>query len=556
MKRVTPAISKGISENKETMIDALYPIMGGMISKYVTQAIKEMMETINKKIEQGLSFERVKRKAKSKLTGVSETELLLDESKDARISSLFVIQKESSLLISEAHLENKEIDDAHMVASMASAIKDFINDWVENSDATNEVQLLSYGNATLYIESAGSVFLVAFLDTEPSYEQRIKINTFFASIVKKYATFFQEFDGDDSADEVLTLSMEMEGYIYASQSVANDKKKNPAKFIVVSLALLLLGYGVYLFNGWYIEHTLEKRVFSQTGEEIEISKQDGHFILEGQVGSTDAIYEIAKIMKRQSKESIVNHLSVPMTYLDERFKSVTHLGEGSLSVVEKKLSFLEHNFEQTVNGLQKKIVELEGQVEGSKVYLNKLLKSTTDEMRVLKEEKLALKKVLEVKSEIFSKLDKAFASEVYYNIDNHSLDFRTLTLFAAGNIVYEPKQIVKLSKVFEKYLRILLEYKGYINTIIIEGHTDTSGTKEENMLLSKKRALSVKYYLERLKIVKQYHMQTYLKAVGYGSSKVVLVDGIEDKNASRRIEITFSLKDEKILNKLREMIND
>ena len=556
MKRITPAISKGISDNKETMIDALYPIMGGMISKYVTQAIKEMMETINKKIEQGFSFERIKRKAKSKITGVSETELLLEESTNARILSLFVIQKESSLLISEAHLENKEIDDAHMVASMASAIKDFINDWIENSDAENEVQLLSYGNATLYIESAGSVFIIAFLDREPNHEQRIKINTFFASIVKKYATFFQAFEGDDSASEVLNLSMEMEDYIYASQPVNKDKKKNPAKVIVVFLAVLLLGYGAYLFNGWYIQHTLEKKVLSQTGEDIEISKQDGYFILKGQVVSTDVIYKIEKIIKRHSKESIVNHLTVPTTYLDERFKTVTHLGKGSLGEVEKKLAFLEHNFEKTVNGLQKKIVGLKSDLEGSKVYLSKLLKSTTDEITVLKEEKLALKKILEVKSEIFSRLDKAFGSEEYYSIDKHSLDFRTLSLFIAGDAVYKPNAIVKLTKVFEKYLSILVEYKEYLDAIIIEGHSDSSGMEEKNIALSKKRALSIKHYLERLKIVKQYHIQTYIKAVGYGSSKNIIIDGIEDKNASRRIEITFSLKEKKILNKLGEIIND
>jgi len=555
-KVVSPAIAKEIDENKDKMIDALYPIMGGMISKYVTQAIKEMMETINKKIEQGLSFDHVKRKAKSKLTGVSETELLLDDSIDARILSLFVIKKESSLLISEAHLDNEEIGDAHMVASMASAIKDFINDWIENSDAVNEVQLLSYGNATLYIESAGSVFIIAFLDAEPDHEQRIKINTFFASIVKKYATFFQAFDGDDSASEVLTLSMEMEDYIYASQPTAKDKKKNPAKYIVIFLAVLLLGYGLYLFDGWYTQYTLEKTVLSQTTETIEISKQDGHLILEGQVASTDVIYEIEKIMKRHSKESIVNYLTVPTTYLDARFKNVTNLGKDSLGSLQKRLASLEQNFEQTLSSLQKKIVRLEGQLEGSKAYVDKVLKNTTNEITELKEEKLVLKKVLEVKNEIFSKLDKTFASEEYYNKDNHSLDFRTLTLFATGDTVYKSKAIVKLTTVFEKYLAILVEYKEYVNSIIIEGHSDSSGTEEENIVLSEKRAIGVKDYVEKLKVVKDYHMQTYIKAVGYGSSKDVVINGIEDKEASRRIEITFSLENEKILNKLGEIIND
>jgi hypothetical protein len=82
---ISPAISKEIENNKAKMIDALYPIMGGMISKYVTQAIKEMMDNINDKIENGLSFDKYKRKFKSKVTGVSETELLLEESSDASI---------------------------------------------------------------------------------------------------------------------------------------------------------------------------------------------------------------------------------------------------------------------------------------------------------------------------------------------------------------------------------------------------------------------------------------------------------------------------------------
>jgi len=176
---ISPAIAQGIADNKEQMIDALYPIMGGMISKYVTNAIKELMESINAKIDEGLSFERYKRKLKAKISGVSETELLLEESADARIKALLVIEKDTGLLIAAAQDKENEIDDPHIVASMASAIKDFVNDWMKSAKDAQEVQLLSYGNATLYIESAGSVYLIAFLDAEPDHEQRKEINRFY-----------------------------------------------------------------------------------------------------------------------------------------------------------------------------------------------------------------------------------------------------------------------------------------------------------------------------------------------------------------------------------------
>jgi outer membrane protein OmpA-like peptidoglycan-associated protein len=558
MKRVTPAISKGIADNKETMIDALYPIMGGMISKYVTQAIKEIMETINRKVEDGFSFDKYKRKIKAKVSGVSESELLLEESSDATISSLFVIHKESSLLIAETYLKDKKIDDAHMVASMASAIKDFINDWIKHDTSNNEVQILSYGNATLYIESAGSVYLIAFLDTEPDYELRKEINTVFASVVKKYADFFQQFDGSDTAKEIQTLSEELELYLNAQSNIEKQviQKKNPAKYFLYFISFLLLAYGIYLFNAWYIKNSLENIIYVQTGEHVTVSRENDHLVLSGQVASTDVIYEIENIMKRHKQKNVEIKLLVPMTYLDKRFKNERMSGKHSVSGVEKKLLFLERNFTQSVNSLQEKILHLQEALNGSKQELKQLLKNTTNEIFSLKEEKEKLRKIAQIKSEIFAKLDKAFIGNPFYNQKDHSLDFRNLPLFMASKAVYKEEAIQKLAEVFVLYMTVIVEYKPYIKHIIIEGHSDSTGMEDENMALSKKRALTVKYYLERLRIVKQYHMQNTIKIEAYGSQQAIIVDNIEDKEASRRIKIKFKLDEYQILDNLRRIIND
>ena len=553
MKRVTPAISKGISENKETMIDALYPIMGGMIAKYVTQAIKEMMETINKKIEQGLSFEGVKRKAKAKLTGVSESELLLEESSDARISSLLVIHKETSMLIAEAHLENKEIDDAHMVASMASAIKDFINDWMQNADAQNEVQLLSYGNATLYIESAGSVFIIAFLDAEPDYEQRTHINTFFASIVKEYARFFQDFDGDDSAEEIVPLSMKMEDYLYAQSTVNTEEKKNPAKAIFVVLGLLLLGYGIYLFLGWYVNHSLEVNIHAQTGESVSLHKEDDTLVLDGQVRSIEAVTEIEKLLKRHHYEKLQNNLTVPMGYLDTRFKRLSGAGLGSVKNVEEKLNLLEDSVSSSVDRLNKKVSELSDALFSTRKEMTKRLEEKEQALEKVQKSKEDLIAIIQVKNKIFEKLDKTFAGNPYYLAEEHSLDFRKLVLFPPYETTYNIKAIQEVGKTFETYMQVLVAYKPYIAAIRIEGHSDSSGLESENILLSKKRALAVKYYLERLGIVSQYHMRDFLHAEGYGSAHAIIHNGIEDKKASRRIKITFEMNEDEVLKQLKGM---
>ena len=562
MKRVTPAISKGIADNKETMIDALYPIMGGMISKYVTQAIKEMMETINNKIEDGLSFDKYKRKLKSKVTGVSETELLMEESSDATISSLFVIQKESSLLIAEAHLENKEIDDAHMVASMASAIKDFINDWVQNDEAGSEVQILSYGNATLYIESAGSVFIIAFLDAEPDYEQRSEINAFFATLIKEYSDFFQHFDGDDSAEEVVTLSMKMEDYLYEhapkrSAATGAKSKKNPAKYIFIFLGLLLLGYGMYLFNAWYIERSLEQKVYVQTGEKISISRDDDRLVLAGQISSLEKIAEIRNTIKHYNSDvKIQNNLSVPVTYLDKRFKALSNMGAGSVKNIDEKFKLLERSFATSINSLNDKVLKLNQSMQESQTAFSEMMKQKDSQIDGLRQDKETLEKVIAIKSEINQKLDNALIGNPFYLQEEHALDFRGLNVFKANDAHYQKDAIAVLAKTFEKYMNVLVAYREYVQRIKIEGHSDSSGLEADNIILSKKRALSVKYYLERLRIVKQYHMERFMRVDGYGSAQKIVHNGVEDKNASRRIKIKFELSDVKILNKLREIVND
>lgn len=529
---ISPAIAKEIAENKDVMIDALYPIMGGMISKYVTQAIKEIMETINKKIENGLSIERVKRKVKAKMTGVSEAELMLEEGGDARILSLFVIDKETSLLIAEAYLEDQKIDDAHMVASMASAIKDFINDWIKKSDTIKEVQLLSYGNETLYIESAGTVYIIAFLDSEPDHGLRKDINIFFASLLKQYAAFFQAYDGDDSAVEVNTLSAQMLDYLNTQSTVDKIEKKNPVKYLFYAVVTLFLGYGIYLLNEWYFEYSLEKRIYTQTEEHISIDKKNATLVLDGQVSSIERIDEIIKIANQGSDLSIHNHLLVPMLYLDERLKNAHELERDSIVKIDKKFELLEGK----IKGLAEQNILLE---------------------KKLKDGKRTLLKILEVKKLIAEHLDTVFKDNAFYNTQDKTLDFGQLKFFEAGTSVYAKEAIAIFEKTFEKYLDVLKDYKEYIDAIVIEGHSDSSGSEEENFELSKKRALVVKDFVEQLKSVKQYSMTSLIKTKAFGSSQaIVAADGIEDKERSRRIKITFELSSEQIVKILREVLHD
>ena len=342
---LSPAIAKEIEDNQEKMVDALYPIMGGMISKYVTNAIQEMMEKINRKIEDGLSLDSYKRKMKSKVSGVSETELLLHEGHYALIRSFFIIDKETSLLVAEEHLENQEIDDPHMVASMASAIKDFVNDWIANHKEHSEVQLLSYGSETLYIESAGSVYLIAFLNAEPDHEQRREIQQFFARIVKKYYTFFQNFDGDDSHSEALEIKRLMQDFLGSqieSDTPEKKKKSNFAKYLMYLLLALFIGYLGFVMKDKFDRYQLEQRILERTGEHVSIVNYDDMMHVQGYVKSIEKYQKIEDELQKNKGIKFVNEIYLsPSKYMQQIDKL-----EKQLLNMQKRMYTTEKNIKQ------------------------------------------------------------------------------------------------------------------------------------------------------------------------------------------------------------------
>ena len=69
---------------------------------------------------------------------------------------------------------------------------------------------------------------------------------------------------------------------------------------------------------------------------------------------------------------------------------------------------------------------------------------------------------------------------------------------------------------------------------VIEGHTDTDGPSEPNQRLSERRANAVRDFL-----ISQGIDGDRLTAQGFGETDPILVDGVEDKAASRRIEFNI-----------------
>lgn len=101
--------------------------------------------------------------------------------------------------------------------------------------------------------------------------------------------------------------------------------------------------------------------------------------------------------------------------------------------------------------------------------------------------------------------------------------------------------------VFEAFLSDSENAK-YVDSIVISGHTDSTGTDADNRKLSTDRANAVLGYLLESRGGKLNKYAQYFCAAGYGETRPVQSNDTEEgRAANRRIEISIILKDDTVL---------
>jgi len=149
---ITETLRKEIELNKDVVVDALYPILGKMIKKYIAQE----MELLTEKMNNQLSFFSVgKRKIKSFFSGKNEEKLMLDELSSAKIEQVLLIEKDSGIL--KASLENSKTMDEEMVSGMLTAIKSFVEDAFNQKD--QNLELIEYELYHIHLQSFATHYI-------------------------------------------------------------------------------------------------------------------------------------------------------------------------------------------------------------------------------------------------------------------------------------------------------------------------------------------------------------------------------------------------------------
>ena len=206
---------------------------------------------------------------------------------------------------------------------------------------------------------------------------------------------------------------------------------------------------------------------------------------------------------------------------------------------------------KTVKHKDKELLKLLNALDEKKTKYDSLIAD-------LQAKKAKIKSLTGIKLKVIAALKEELGDKIDIDKQSGSLRLASSILFDKGSARLKEEAKAQLKEVFEEYIGTLVtssRIKPHLDKIIIEGHTDSDGGYLYNLNLSQKRAFAVMHFLLTLDFAKDHNIKPLMIASGRAYLDAIKVNGIEDKDASRRIEIKFRLKNEDAMHEIEKVLD-
>ncbi len=251
---VSAAIKEQVRGERDAMIDALYPVIGSTISKYLAETLSTLVRQINEKIESHLSVHSVIRTIRSRLTGVSEAELLLRESLPMAVDAAFLIHTESGLIIAQSQNPDGPSLDSDLLSGMLTAIRSLFNDSMEAGGPARELDQISYGESTILLEVAGFCYLAVVVRGIPDDVLRRRMRDTLAEIVQVPGDTLETFSGDPSTLPPVIHPLVQQIVSQPPKGGGHGQRRRPYAVMIIA-AIVFLAVLIPFGISWYRDVT-------------------------------------------------------------------------------------------------------------------------------------------------------------------------------------------------------------------------------------------------------------------------------------------------------------
>ncbi len=451
---VEDAIKSSIKKDPKNLVEVLVPVMLPAIKKAISSLIKEMIQSFSATLEHGLSMRGLKWRYEAFKTKKPFGEIALLHSLIYRVEQVFLIHKETGLVLQSAAAEDAVIQDPDMVSSMLTAIQDFVRDSFGGSK-DDALENLQFGDRSVWIVQTSQAVLAAVVWGNAPEDIRGVLHETLSAIHFEHIDKLRSFKGDTAPFEATTgrLSDCLRSQFQAKQQHT---------FILWTLAGLLLfciGYWSFFFIRDYVRWgDYLERLHNEPGIVItETKRQGGKFYMFGLRDPLSA--EPLEILRK------VN-LAPDKVKFDWELYHSSHP-----DFVIRRIKTILRPPETVTFELKGNILHVSGAAPRQWLIDAEKLAETIPGILGFQSDKVLIIELNDI--EVFKKK----IENTFFFFDTISTKIKAGQETVMEDLVKDIKEADHLTKIFDKNLRIE-----------IIGHTDSKGTNERNLEISRSRA--------------------------------------------------------------------
>jgi len=199
---VNQLIDEKIKNSQDDIVNAIFPSVGKMIKKYINLQIESLRDSIDEKLKKTFTFTSFIRNIKSSISGVKPSDEIISSLNNYQIEEVYLIQKNSGLLIGSASREKTM--DQEVIAGMLTAIKAFVEDAFQKTE--EDLESIQYGTYKIILQSFHSYYVAVAVSGTISASQKDELGTRLLNFAEAH---LKRLSAQPEAAEIQKISKEL-----------------------------------------------------------------------------------------------------------------------------------------------------------------------------------------------------------------------------------------------------------------------------------------------------------------------------------------------------------
>ncbi len=258
-------IETTIRSNPKRFAMMFYPVIGPAIRRAISEALKGLLENINHTMENSFSARSWRWRFEAWRTGVPFNQIVLKHTLAYSIDEVFLVQRDSGLLLARSARDANEVLDRDAVAAMLTAIQRFMQESFDTDD-DHPVRSIEIGEHTLWIIPGRDASLVALIQGAISRQARGELQHQLEQIHDGHELLLRSYhQHSDSPDHILDGLEDdlseclLRKQLESSSDQTGKGKKQPIMLWLLLLALLAV-LAWQLWQWWWLDRDRDQLV--------------------------------------------------------------------------------------------------------------------------------------------------------------------------------------------------------------------------------------------------------------------------------------------------------